>query len=81
MELAHVEFVFINKDTSNEDINSMGVDLAEVIVSSNMAQTKSEARRHIKSGSIKINDKIVTDPFARLMLRDNAFLIIQKETT
>lgn len=75
---ALIEFVFIDKETSVEEVRKMGMDLADVLVTSNLAGTKSEARRHITSGAVRLDDRVVEDPFARLMIRDNHFIIVQK---
>lgn len=47
-----------------------GVGLLSLIVSAGLAGSNGEARRHIKGGAIKINDKQVTDE--RTMITDNA---------
>lgn len=47
-----------------------GVGLLSLIVSAGLAGSNGEARRHIKGGAIKINDKQVTDE--RMMVTDNA---------
>jgi len=45
----------------------VGVDLADIVVNAGFAKTKSEARRHIDQGGIRLNDTvIVTNKFARL---------------
>ncbi|MEP2945165.1 MAG: tyrosine--tRNA ligase [Lentilitoribacter sp.] len=49
---------------------SEGVGLLSLIVSAGLAGSNGEARRHIKGGAIKINDKQVTDE--RMMITDNA---------
>ena len=47
-----------------------GVGLLSLIVSAGLAGSNGEARRHIKGGAIKINDKQVTDE--RMMVTDSA---------
>ncbi|MEP3196613.1 MAG: tyrosine--tRNA ligase [Lentilitoribacter sp.] len=47
-----------------------GVGLLSLIVSAGLAGSNGEARRHIKGGAIKINDKQVTDE--RTMITDNS---------
>jgi tyrosyl-tRNA synthetase len=47
-----------------------GVGLLSLIVSAGLAGSNGEARRHIKGGAIKINDKQVTDE--RMMITDSA---------
>jgi tyrosyl-tRNA synthetase len=72
-----VEFVFVDKSAPTGE---MGVDLAQVIVDSNLAKTKTEARRQITEGAIRLNDQQVFDPFARLMIKDGTFIVVQKES-
>jgi tyrosyl-tRNA synthetase len=76
METINLEFVFVEESANTL---AMGVDLAEAIVTSGLAETKSEARRHITSGAIRLNDKQIFDPFARLMLGDDKFIVVQKQ--
>lgn len=59
------------------DISHIGVDLAEQIVKADFAKTKSEARRLIKQGGIRIDDRIVKDPFARLAADNNGWILIE----
>tara|TARA_R110002126_G_scaffold21929_1_gene78776 strand:+ start:895 stop:2148 length:1254 start_codon:yes stop_codon:yes gene_type:complete len=47
-----------------------GIGLLSLIVTAGLASTNGEARRHIKGGAIKINDKAVNDE--RLLVTDNA---------
>lgn len=47
-----------------------GIGLLSLIVTTGLAATNGEARRHIKGGAIKINDKAVNDE--RLLVTDNA---------
>jgi len=77
--LLPIEFVKVDSSMPIADFNAVGVDLAELIVNSNLATTKTEARRHIRSGAIKLNDQVVNDPFARLALRENQVIVIEHE--
>ncbi|MEP2978811.1 MAG: tyrosine--tRNA ligase [Lentilitoribacter sp.] len=56
-------------DVAASDLKD-GVGLLSLIVSAGLAGSNGEARRHIKGGAIKINDKQVTDE--RTMITDNA---------
>lgn len=49
---------------------SEGVGLLSLIVQAGFASSNGEARRHIKGGAIKINDKQITDE--RMILNDSA---------
>lgn len=77
--LLPIEFVKVDSSMPIADFNAVGVDLAALIVDSNLATTKTEARRHIRSGAIKLNDQVVNDPFARLALRENQVIVIEHE--
>lgn len=70
---------FIKVDVSTEEFNSIGMDIAVIMVSSNLANTKSEARRHIMAGSVRLNDQVVRDPFARLVMKDNQMVVVERE--
>ena len=59
------------------DISHIGVDLSEQCVRVGFAKTKSEARRLIKQGGIRIDDRVVKDPFARLAADDNDWILIE----
>lgn len=48
------------------------MELAEICVMVGFCKSKSEARRAIESGAIRINDKKVTDPKAHLLVDKNA---------
>ena len=44
-----------------------GVGLLALIVQAGLAQSNSEARRHVEGGGVRIHDQKVTDPFQRVM--------------
>jgi tyrosyl-tRNA synthetase len=53
---------------SSLDISMIGLDIAEVMVSTGLANTKTEARRAIAAGSAKIDGITIKDRFARLTI-------------
>ena len=58
--------------------NEIGIDIADIFTKAGLTKSKSEARRHIISGSIKINNIKVRDQFARLVLNDNdEFVLVE----
>lgn len=59
------------------DIKTIGKDLAEIIVQAKFAKSKTEARKFIKQGAIRINDDVVKDPFARLAEVEGKILLLQ----
>jgi ribosomal protein S4 len=71
-----VELMFVEESINT---HALGVDLACVMVKSNLAKTNSEARRAIESGAVRINNLQVDDPFARLLMMDEKFFIVQKD--
>ena len=48
------------------------MEIAEICVAVGFCKSKSEARRAIESGAIRINDKKVTDPRAHLLVDKEA---------
>ena len=44
------------------------MELAEICVRVGFCKSKSEARRHIAAGAIRIDDKKITDPKAQLFV-------------
>lgn len=48
------------------------MELAEICVMVGFCKSKSEARRMIEAGAIRINDQKVTDPRAQLLVDKNA---------
>lgn len=59
--------------------NFGGMDIADVLVASGFVKTKSEARRAVTQGSIKLNDIKVTDPFARVAVVGNEMFILENK--
>jgi ribosomal protein S4 len=48
-----------------------GIGLVDALVKTDLAKTKSEARRFIEQGSIKVDDIKVTNPKAVLLFSPN----------
>lgn len=76
MKTLPIEFVAVDDETPTDQI---GVDLAEVLVKSGLATTKTNARHQIKQGAVRLNDQVVRDPFARLALKDNQMLVLERK--
>ena len=55
----------------------IGMDVAELFVRSNLVKSKTEARKHIKNGGIRVQDIKINDPFARIAVHENKFYIIE----
>lgn len=52
-----------------------GVDIAELVVQAGLAKTKSEARRAIEQGAVRIEDQKIEHPFARLCMKGDKWAI------
>lgn len=62
-----------------DEVPLEGKELAEIIVLTKLCASKSEARRHIKNGAIKLAEQKVRDPFARLVEVEGKFFLMQKK--
>ncbi len=63
---------------TDDDFSYVGMDLAAFMVEAKIAKSKSEARRKIEGGSMRLNDQQVRDPFARLTADGNNFVLVQR---
>ena len=60
--------------------NPIGLELVEILVQCGFCKSKTEGRKLIKGGAIKLNDVKITHPFARLFqYKEFTFLIEGKE--
>ncbi len=57
---------------------NIGMDVAEFFVISGLVKTKSEARRQIKNGGLRVNDIKINDPHARVALYENKLFIVER---
>ena len=57
----------------------IGIEIAEILVRSKLCTSKTQARKAIQQGSIKINDEKIIDPFARLCLCENKYILIEEQ--
>lgn len=57
--------------------NFGGTDIAEMLVAAGFAKTKSEARRAVEQGGVRLNHIKVTDPFARVAVVGDEFFILE----
>jgi len=62
------------------DLSQIGMDIAELCVTAGLCKSKSEARKQIKNGGIKVQDIRIIDPFARLVRNPetNEVIIVEK---
>ena len=49
-------------------------ELAQLLVDNRLARTKSEARRMIQQGAVKVDGMKVTDPFAKIFYDEEGAL-------
>lgn len=71
--LLNVEFVEL------DEVPNEGKELAQILVDVNFAKSKTEARRSINEGAVRINDTKVKDPFARLVMLEDRYFLMQKK--
>ncbi len=57
---------------------NIGMDVAALFVRSGLVNSKSEARRQIKNGGIKVQDIKINDPHARVALYENKLFIVER---
>tara|TARA_Y100000356_G_scaffold91349_1_gene76856 strand:+ start:124 stop:306 length:183 start_codon:yes stop_codon:yes gene_type:complete len=55
----------------------IGMDVAELFVRSGLVNSKSEARRQIKNGGIRVQDIKINDPYARIAVYDSKLFILE----
>ncbi len=56
----------------------VGMDFADVMLENGLAKSKSEVRRKIQAGALKINDQKINDPYARLTYDGDNFVVVQR---
>ena len=54
------------------------IDVAELFVRSGLVKSKTEARKQIKNGGLKVQDIKINDPFARISIHENKIYIVEK---
>lgn len=57
--------------------NQIGMDVAELFMRSGLVNSKSEARRQIKNGGIRVQDIKINDPYARVAMHDGKIFIVE----
>ena len=76
-----MDVVFMTKTDkmSEDDFKSIGMDIADMLVTTKQFTSKNEARKFIKNGGVKLNDVAVTDPFARVCMNEGKFIVLEHE--
>ena len=57
--------------------NHIGMDVAELFVRSGLVKSKTEARRQIKNGGIRVQDIRINDLYARVAVHKNKLIIVE----
>ena len=58
---------------------NIGMDVAELFVRSSLVKSKTEARKQIKNGGIRVQDIKINDPYARIAVRENKIFIVESQ--
>ena len=53
------------------------MDVAELFVRSGLVKSKTEARRQIKNGGIRVQDIRINDLYARVAVHKNKLIIVE----
>jgi hypothetical protein len=68
------------KVRSDFDISGIGLELAQVYTTYiNFCKSKSEFRRFVKQGAVRVDNVPVTDEYARIANDDNGWMLIEHE--
>lgn len=79
MKLMEVTFVELSEEQlSNELWKETGEGVAELMVHAGLTKSNSEGRRLIQGGAVKINDRAVRHPFARLAIVDDRYWLMER---
>jgi tyrosyl-tRNA synthetase len=72
------KLVTITRD--DVDISEIGISAMEWFIKAELCSSKSDFRRMVDQGAIKVNDTKITDPFARLVqdTANNTLIIVEK---
>jgi len=70
-EAGHIDLSLPTTEVSKSDLNA-GIGLLNALVKAGLAGSNGEARRHVQSGAVRVNDEVVSDD--RLTLATAALL-------
>lgn len=54
------------------------MDIGEMLLKTGWVRSKSEGRRAVKQGAIKINNIVINDPFADVKIKNNICVVTEK---
>ena len=64
---------------TDDEWNNLGKPLVEVALETGWFKSKSDFRRQVDQGAVRINDKKITDPTARLVLIENKMICLERQ--
>ena len=70
---------FMKAKLSEDQFRQIGMDVAELFLRSGLVKSKSDARRQIEQRSLKIDNALIFDPFARVVLDNDTFIILEHD--
>ena len=80
MNLLPVHWIFLHPDAEPE-MRNMGKPVDSIVEFCGLVSSKSEGRRSIEGGAVRINDIKVNDPLARIVydVENKQFFVVQRE--
>lgn len=75
-KITHISFQKLPK---HADFSECGMELAELFVKAGLAKSKTEFRNGVKNGGFRVQDRKITDPFARASIFENFLVILEHE--
>lgn len=70
------EFIKVKSDF---DISGIGLELAQVYVKAGFCKSKSEFRRFVQQGAVKVDDIPVKDVYARIAHDGECYMVIEHD--
>ena len=61
------------------DLAGIGVELSHYYTKVGLCKSKSEYRRMVAQGGIRVDNRVVKDPLARLAFEDDEWVLVQHE--
>lgn len=64
-----------------DEVPQVGMELSEIYIKAGLVNSKSDFRRNVEGGAVRVMDKKVSDPRARLVLDSEAseYILLQKK--
>lgn len=58
--------------------SQLGIDLYTVYVRAGLVRSRREFRQFVADGAVKVGERVVRDPYARLALWDGRYFLIEE---